>query len=426
MTVKTIHAATFTLLMSFAWGLNAQTVSRKSPMIAKRALSAFAPPPGDRPASGQYSAQELEDLRTQLLELADTIQDMSAIAHKDSIDLSGLAEARAQIQAAPYQNLNRLRLGISPTRIGSRIRAARESFRPVKAAIEARANARPLAISPQSAGFPQVSGLCDSIGSTLYDLIKGSSGATNPGAASQGPFRIPVEVVLGADVVFFVADSLRELAQDACKEDIAGENTSLVCIPVDIIWIIAKAVDEGIHFCDDDLTGNVIDASFARLDHIHTDLTAHDTRLANVTAAIDAHITSVDNRVNTSITSLDTHLTNVDTKVTTSVGRVQETTNALALAQSSNQALNFRLTVEQELLQAGRGGIGTLELPASAGGYLEEVAKVVKDTLDKFVAAGQAISSARTSLGLAEDAFANRDYKTAFTNYRNAYRLAVQ
>jgi hypothetical protein len=28
-------------------------------------------------------------------------------------------------------------------------------------------------------------------------------------------------------------------------------------------------VDEGIHFCDDDLTGNVVDTSYARLDDIH-------------------------------------------------------------------------------------------------------------------------------------------------------------
>src|SRR5260370_1143088 len=71
--------------------------------------------------------------------------------------------------------------------------------------------------------------------------------------------RIPTGVVIAADVIFFVADTVRELAQDACKQDVValgeGGNTSLVCTIVDTVWVIAKAVDEGIRFCDDDLTG---------------------------------------------------------------------------------------------------------------------------------------------------------------------------
>ena len=114
-------------------------------------------------------------------------------------------------------------------------------------------------LKPMSAGFPNASGTCSS-------------------ANGADVNRIPVGVVIAADVVFFVADGVREFAQDACKQEAVvlgeGGNTSLACIIVDTVWIVAKAVDEGIHFCDDDLTGNIIDANYARLDHIHTDLAA--------------------------------------------------------------------------------------------------------------------------------------------------------
>ncbi|HEY2013120.1 MAG TPA: hypothetical protein VGH38_06430 [Bryobacteraceae bacterium] len=412
----------------------AQSVTRISRNGGRTGAAAgLAPTTAERAPSGQYSAHDLEDLRSQLVSLADTIQDFGAMAPPQLVDLDGLAQARSQIQQMPYKDLNSLRQGLSPSKINTRISMARQSVAVyAKAMAEYKSSAVQMRPLSDSTTLPNATGSCESIAKKVFDAI-GIKGVLDPGTSPAQVSRIPVEVVLAADVIFFIADSVRELAQDGCKQEavFAGEggNTSTVCIITDIIWIIAKAVDDGIHFCDDDLTGNVIDANYARLSDVHDDIVSADDHVSNV----DTHISTVATNVATAFTALDTHVTNVDTRLTaslttlqSSVVLVQGSLANLQASQSNNQALNFRLAIEQELLQAGRGGLGMLELPASAGGYLEQVRQVVADTIQKFRAAGQSVGSADTSMSLADDAVSRKDYKAAFTSYRDAYRLAVQ
>ena len=148
------------------------------------------------------------------------------------------------------------------------------------------------------------------------------------------------------------------------------------------------------------------------------------TAITNI-ATLDGKVTTV----GTDVKTIDTKVNNLQTSINTAqtaINNVQVSINTLQTSQANNQALNFRLVIENELLQAGSGGIGLLELPASAGGYLEMVRTVVVDTIQKFVAAGQPVGSANAFLALADQAVASANYKTAFTNYRYAYRLAVQ
>lgn len=147
--------------------------------------------------------------------------------------------------------------------------------------------------------------------------------------------------------------------------------------------------------------------------------------LASGVSTIDSHVSTVDAKV----TTVDSNVRTIDTKVNNlqvSINNTQATLASVQASQSSNQALNFRLTVETELLQAGSGGIGLLELPASAGGYFELVRQIVVDTMQKFRAAGQSVGAADSELSKSDEAANNRNYKAAFTALRNAYRLTVQ
>jgi hypothetical protein len=273
----------------------AQSTSRATRSSGRNGpFRALAPNSGEQSPTGQYSAADLELFRTQLLDLTDTIQQFGAIAPPDIVDLDSLASAKAQIQAMTYQQLNTLRQGISPSKVSSRLQRARQE---IAAYSKTRVDTNASSIMPRysdPSAFPTVSGFC----------------------GANGPNRIPTGVMLAADIVFFIADSVRELAQDACKQDVLGENTSLACAIVDTVWIVAKGVDEGLHFCDDDLTGNVIDTNYARLDDVHTDVnnvgTSLDTHLNNA----DTHLTTVNNQITTEFSALDTHLTNVDNHVT--------------------------------------------------------------------------------------------------------------
>ncbi len=257
---------------------------RPAPAPRSGARFALAPDPAQQPPGGQHPLQSLEDLRSELLSLADSVQEFAGLAPAELFDADSLQQARVQIQQMPAQSLNTLRKAIDPGKLHDRLLRARAAVGQYSKSISGTkmiAGSMP-SFSP---GFPNANGFCTSANGTDVN-------------------RIPNAVVIAADVVFFVADTVRELAQDACKQEAFGANTSLVCTIVDTVWVIAKAVDEGIHFCDDDLTGAVGDANYARLNHIHDDL-------ANVQTGVNTVSTQVSN-VGTQVSNVDTHLSAVD------------------------------------------------------------------------------------------------------------------
>jgi hypothetical protein len=266
----------------------------------------------------QYSNTELESMRTQLLVLTDTLTQLAKLAPPGYVDQDKLASASAQIKQMQYPQLNMLRQGMDPSTMSTQLQGAQKAigdYLTTKAAVRPSSptsSLRPEAISDPSP-WPQVNGFCTTIATALAGLIGGSSGSDS----TYGPTPIPADIVLAVDTTFFVADSVRELAQDACRQDVLGENGSLGCIPVDIIWIIAKALDESTHFCNDNLTDNVVYTNYARLDIIHTDLLNADLDIdAKITAAdtdIDTKITAADLDIDTKIAAADL---DIDTKIT--------------------------------------------------------------------------------------------------------------
>ncbi len=282
----------------------------RDPRTLARTMADLAPNDPEQDANGQYTPQTLEDLRAQLLNLADTVSEFGALVPPGLVDMKGLDQAKTQFRQMSYAQLSIIRRGISPSKMADRLQSARTSL---DAYIKTRAEGgsggirlQPKYSDPDA--LPVVSGFCHNVGSDVASGIGGSGGNSD----SYGPSRIPASIVLAADVTKFVADSVRELAQDACKETVValgeGGNTSLACTVVDIVWIVAEAVDFGIHFCDDDLTGNVIDTNYARLDDVHTDVN-------NVGSTLDTHLTNVD----THLTNVDNHIASEFTELTTLV-----------------------------------------------------------------------------------------------------------
>ncbi len=181
--------------------------------------------------------------------------------------------------------------------------------------------------------------------------------------------RFPTAVVIADDVIFFIADVLRESAQDTCKEVIValgeGGNTSLLCIPLDVIWIAAKAVNEGIHFCDDDLTGALTDASYKRLGTIHNDLAAVQTGVTT----IDTNTSNVGNQIST----VGAQVLTVGAQVSGVSTQVSNLDNHLAadFAALTAQLINLQASVDlanQRLLKtiAGEAQIMKLVLTPEA------------------------------------------------------------
>ncbi len=219
------------------------------------------------------------------------MEQFATLAPPGLVDSDSLQQAKTQIQQMPYQSLNALRRGLSPSGIKSRLIGPRQQ---IKSYMEARAGAsvgntaKAKAMAAASPEFPTPSGFCNTgmassplsnVSQSGYGATGGSgsstsasTGSIDPGSNQQLQYqvdpstnvitRIPSDVILEYDATRFIADTIKDFSQDACKEDILGENASLACIPLDALAVIADAIDKAIHFCDDDLTGSVIDTSY--------------------------------------------------------------------------------------------------------------------------------------------------------------------
>ena len=231
-------------------------------------------------------------MRTQLLNLTDSIKELSAIGPKGAVNSASLQRARLKIQQMSDKDLTTLGKAIDPTMVSGRLTRARKvvsDFSQSNGGVTG-VGVRAMDTTP----FPVADGLCTS--------ANGSD--TN---------RIPTSVVLAADVVYFVAEGVKDAATDACNQVgvvvVAGEgggaNGSLACIATDAVYVAAHAVDEGIHFCDDDLTGAVIDANYARLADIHTDVNGVDTDVTTGFTTVGTRITGL----GTQVSGVDTHIT---------------------------------------------------------------------------------------------------------------------
>jgi len=199
------------------------------------------------------------------------------------------------------------------------------------------------------------------------------------------------------------------------------------CWALDAVFTLAAATSFGL-FADcqsqgGNVTGAEVDAAFHNTVTIYNKVNAIDadidTQIVNASAGIGTQITNVSAGIGTLITKANT---DIDNNITT----LQKAVTALQASMTANQAFNLQIAIETELLEAGTGGLGTFELPEAYGGYLGLTRTIVVNTIQNFQAAGQSVGSALTSLAQGDAARNNNDYKSAFTYYRNAYRLTVQ
>ena len=111
--------------------------------------------------------------------------------------------------------------------------------------------------------------------------------------------------VYDALIAFQVTSAILSAATFACVETILGENGSLVCEPFSIANDIASGIYAVRSFCNSADTSATVEGSYARLGHIHTDLT-------NARADIINNDNSNLATVNTSITNSKTAIINND------------------------------------------------------------------------------------------------------------------
>jgi|ERR1051326_755293 hypothetical protein len=376
----------------------------------------FTPVPrtGDSPTGKQYSPEQLEELRSKLLELVDTVKEFSDLLLPEKSDLANqLEQARKEFEQYSPQQLNLFRAAINPAEMNTRLgeaRAALEEFRPVLEPIrQAKLRASKLQQSSsanmqiESAGLPDRAD-ADSVCSALI----------GPGAPSSA-------LIISLDAVYLVAAGVRAGLSRGCNQVLValgeGGNSSLACIAADVVFYAAQAVRNKVAACETDYTRRTVDANFDRLGHIHADL---ESSIANDNTNTTAIITNANANKGDVITNANSNTTTITTAISNAQTTIVNNANANA---TMLRDLILRTQIEADLASTDGSAFVALYLtPGAKGGYLELVRSIVVQTIANIGGTNTGQANALLTKG---DAYKTAgDYRSAYASYRLAYKKA--
>lgn len=159
------------------------------------------------------------------------------------------------------------------------------------------------------------------------EAVNGPGAVCNTGPLNPtiGTFRATRD---GAGTIFTellllnINRTLAAIAGRFCDQDIAGFSCSLCCIPVDLLIGVQETLFDIISECRDLTDGAEIEmtyhntlSTYQGVEHVHGDLSTHDSALANHNNALTGHNTALTNH-NTALVNHDTALTNHNTALT--------------------------------------------------------------------------------------------------------------
>jgi hypothetical protein len=350
-----------------------EKISEKISSLRARVRADVAPQSSDKKDQTQYSQEELEQVRSALLELAASVKDFTELA-PNQFSTDRLDEATKQIADLSYQQLSQLRKGLNPYKMSEKLADVRKSIAESKSSFQSQSAGRKPGkggvVRVASEPFPSREGLCYQVRST--------------------------GLVLAADVIYFIAETVRDLAQDGCNEVLVvlgeGGNGRLVCIATDIVYIAAHAVWEAAHFCNEEFTDATVDANYERLEHLHEDLGASvendnsnkemivendnsnktaiitevDAKATALSTQISAGTTDILNRIeskgNDIINNDNTNRTQIITNDNTNTANILTNANANKTMIINNDNANFAATIN-ELRALGCDVIRLLNTP---------------------------------------------------------------
>jgi len=437
------------------------TFTLMSLIFASQVLAAPAVEPTAAPAAQaqngqekpQASPEELERFRADLIRFVQAYKELAALTNpKQAQKFNSLA---AQLQKLSYKQLNIIRSGMTDfSVVGKTAQRLHDSVAKSKALRSISAAPLDKVFETNSPGFPP---------------------ADYP---SCGSTRTDDAVVDASDDALFVAEGVRDGASRACDEVVVilgeGGNGSLACIITDGVYLAAKIINYGLHYCNDKIDAAEQGAAYSRLDHMHADLessVANDnTNTSTITGAVntakttiinndDANKTTIVNNDNLNKTTIiandNTNTTNIVSNDNTNKNSIisNDNTNTANLTALLNQALAtiinnansnkeelknllLRTQIEADLAMAdnavpvalyetpGTTCTPSLANPPTQCGYLNLVRTIVKETIVNVAGPNTAKANVLLAQGDAQKAAGN--YKQAYQTYRQAYKTAAK
>jgi hypothetical protein len=405
----------------------------------------------DEHARVQYSSDDLDSLRADLIAFVRAYQGMAGTINPNLAGkFDGIEE---QLKKLSTTQLNTLRNGLPDVSVLSKA-------------------TRKLNLAVEKSNLNRAVNFASKDGAVQNNSV----GFPGPDYPSCGSTRTDDSVVDASDTALFVAEGVREAASRACDEVVVivgeGGNGSLACIITDGIYIAAKVINYGLHYCNDKIDSAEQQAAFGRLGHLHTDLensiindNANTTTITGaVTTAKNTIVSNSDaNRV-TIVGNDNLNKTTIVTAIANSQGAIVDNANgntlALTTAISNTQAaiinndntnkntivandnanatmltnLLLRTQIESDLAAGDNstpvglfqtpGTICSLSAPVNQCGMLGLVRLIVVQTISNQ--AGSSTSQANSFLAKGDSAMTAGNYKSAYQWYRQAYKTAVK
>ncbi len=276
----------------------------------------------------EFSPEELEQMRSALLELLESVQEFSGLLSPEGRRKAGMkdfgepltddqfTENRTLIQQMSSKELTTLRKVLNPAKMRAKLSASRLTLNEYKESVS-----KVISETGDRPGLPGIDSYCGA--------------------------PVPTGVIIASDVIYFVAEGVRDVAQNACNQvavavvlgNGGGGNARLACEATDVIYLIAKALNQSIHFCDDDYAASVGQANYDRLGHIHDDIEdikANDnTNYTNIVSNATTNTTTITGAVTTAKTDIISNATTNRTTITTAITNAQ---TAVITAGDANSA----------------------------------------------------------------------------------------
>jgi hypothetical protein len=430
---------------------------------------AQADAPSAEASKAQYSTEELELMRSKLLEMLDTVQDYAtSVMPYDTQSAERLAQARKQIEQFSVKELRAFRAVLDPSKMNADLPQARETLESFKPALQTAASNRMqssiskgMALSPGLPPIEPPDAVCEAL---------------------IGSGRPSSDLINAADAVYVAAKVINAVASRACNQvvvagvivlgegAVGGGNTSSACIAADALLFVAENVHDQLAACDDDFTKRSVDAALSRLEHIHTDLEASvanddankaaivansDTNKAAIIANSDANKTAIIANADANKSAVFTKIgdsataiiANDDANKTTIVANDNANKNTIVANDNANKDtivandnanatmlrnLLMRTQIEADLSSTdGAVPVALFETPETqcAGaaplnqcGLLDLVREVVVQTISRV--AGTSAAQANSFLAKGDQYKTAGNFKAAYQQYRQAYKTA--
>lgn len=341
----------------------------------------------------QYPSEELELLRSRMLDLLDTVQDFSSIINpNDGGGAERLVAARRYLEQFSLKDLNALRASLDPSKLKD-LTQERSTINDFRSVLEAKRKSRELTRMDANSALPAV----DDPDLLCYSRI----GSGRPASA----------VIIAADKVYFQAKILDAALNRGCNQvdvggtiivgfgSIGGGNHSNDCIGSDHILITAEEIRNIVTACNVDFTNRAVDAAVKRLEAIHSDLQGSEQ---NITSAVESAKTVIDTKATENLTMLIQNALLNKESVTSAIGSSKDSLKG-AISESTD-SVNLAISLKADTLKLAIGD-STTSLATAVGAGTNTVFNNDNTNKDMIV-----INDNANRVLLLADAKANRDF----------------